>query len=155
MKRNWCLYKSSLVRKRIWAPYPLMMFAVRVAASVSSPWLFKLVLWKNDGQNEIVGIWKWYISGLWGLRWFCLTSHQLSASTRFCCVEISLLCSLSHPALIILSQVHLPNRRRHSESCLIIVIISSSIIIIINILIRNFTINVFKKRSSCHLTCHR
>lgn len=151
MKRNWCLNKSSLVRKSIWAPYPLMMFAVRVAASVSLPWLLKLVLWKNDGKNEIVGIWKRYVIGLWGLRWFCLTSHQLSASTQFCCVELSLLCSLSHPALIILSQVHLPYKRFHSESCLIIVIISS----IINILIRNFSINVFKNRLSCQLMCQR
>lgn len=154
MKRNWRLYKTSLVRKCIWAPYPLMMFAVRVTVSVSSPWLLKLVLWKNDGKNEIVGIWKWYVIGPRGILWFCLTSHQLSASTRFCCVEISLLRSQSHPALIILSQVHLPYRRLDSESCLIIVVISS-IIIIMNILIRNFTINVFKKRLSYHLMCQR
>lgn len=154
MKRNWCLYKSSLVRKHIWAPYPLMMFAVRVAVSVSSPWLLKLLPWKNDGKNEIVDIWKWHVIGSWGLFWFCLTSHQLSASTRFCCVEISLLRSLSHPALIIFSQVHLPYRRLDSESCLIIFIISS-IFIIINMLIRSFTINVFKKRLSCHLMCQR
>lgn len=37
-KRNWCLDKSSSssVRKRIWASYPLMMFTVRVTASISS-----------------------------------------------------------------------------------------------------------------------
>lgn len=99
-----------------------MMFTVRVTASTLSPWLLKLFLWKNDGRNVILGIWKWHTVGLWGLLWFCLTSHQLSASTRFCCVEISLPRSLTHPALIILSQVHLPYRRLHCERVLLLLI---------------------------------
>lgn len=75
------------------------------------------------------------------------SANQSSALSkhRFCCVEISLLCSRSHPALIILSQVHLPYRRLDSETCLIIIII----------IIMNFTIHVFKKRLSGHLMCQR
>lgn len=89
-----------------------MMFTVRVTASTLSSWLLKLFLWKNNGKNVILGIWKWHVIGLWGLLWICLTSHQISASTQFCCVEISLPRSLTHPALIILSQVNLPFSER-------------------------------------------
>lgn len=76
-------------------------------------WLLKLFLWRNDRRYfEAKMTCHWSL----GLLSFCLTSHQLSASTQFCWVEISLWYSLNLSCLIIPNKVHLSGRRLHCDS---------------------------------------
>lgn len=97
MTMVWCLNRSSLVRKLIW---PDDVKTVKTWVVWWQNRIMADILWakmrSEASENDIV-------FGIWGFLGFCLTSHQLSASNQFHCVEISLLRSLNHQTLIILS----------------------------------------------------